>query len=79
MNEKTVGDWLLSLPSGYRERAIRNTRPHNSTWKCDSICEALNLAFIWESSPEGNDFWDAVYEHYNPTRPSLPPLNGLPE
>ena len=63
MNEsKTIIEWFEQLPDGYRERAINNARTR--AWKCESIADALNDGFDWLSSPEGYDFWDAVYMHY---------------
>ncbi len=28
------------------------------------ISRALDYAFVWEDSPEGNDYWKGIYNEY---------------
>jgi len=71
--EKTIVEWLETLPDGYRERALKNYDPEY----CDTGVNIIDLAgavmwgFSWEDSPEKQVFWDAVYEW---ARCGLPPL-----
>src|SRR5690554_5900851 len=71
--EKTIVEWLEELPDGYRELALKNYDPEY----CDTgvniidLADALVWGFSWEDTPEGQVFWDAVYEW---ARCGLPPL-----
>lgn len=57
--KKTIKDWLNELPSGYRERALKNC--FTSSWgESKTLREAIECAFFWEQSPEGFDFWHDV-------------------
>lgn len=51
--------WFAQLPEKYRDKAIENSR-HNFL-QFDSLVKALGTAFIWETSPEGRDFWLEAY------------------
>ena len=76
--EKTVKEWLMELPDGYRERALANTI--EGIFKmCDaSMAEALYSSFMWGGTPEGLDFWADVKNHYATGTP-LPPLPQSPK
>lgn len=67
--EKTVKEWLGELPEPYKARALANLhRPgankHAATMLRDCIPAALGVAFMWNVSPEGYDFWLAVHNHF---------------
>lgn len=77
---KTVREWLNELPDGYRERALAN---YDDAYPAPqpNIYEGLGMAFDWKSSPEGEEFWEKVYNHYQKGSP-LPPLpteDDIPE
>jgi hypothetical protein len=67
----TVLGWLQRLPDGYRERAIGQC--DNPQGERTSISTALKSGFIWGETNEGDDFWQAVFDHYDQGTP-LPPL-----
>jgi hypothetical protein len=70
---KTVKEWLMELPDGYREMALANMCEENKSIVVRNMEDAINRAFTWEESQEGDVFWLAVYNHYFISRP-LPPL-----
>lgn len=72
--EKTVLEYLQELPDGYRERAIANTKGQALADFNDggmverlfamqkkSLKQTVAESFIWFLSPEGDDFWRAVF------------------
>jgi hypothetical protein len=71
--EKTIKDWLMELPDGYRERALANMTKYALEWSDVSLKDALCCAFAWDESQEGSDFWVEVHNHYIWGTP-LPPL-----
>lgn len=75
---KTIKEWLMELPEGYRERALANMGEHCEVAVCKSMKDAINGAFCWDESQEGDVFWLAVYNHYFISRP-LPPLAQSPK
>lgn len=57
--ERTIGDYLNTLPEPYRTQAIDN---RDSSWNkgkvlADSLTDALDKAFDWGKTPEGEDYW----------------------
>ena len=71
--EKTIREWLETLPDGYRERALKNYDPKFSD--DEGLAGAIAIAFIWDETPdcEGYEFWNAVYE-WALGEGELPPL-----
>jgi hypothetical protein len=60
----TIMGWLLTLPQPYRTMAIRNLSDCKADMPCNSMVSATGDGFKWKITPEGNDFWYAVYYHY---------------
>ena len=64
MNEqkKTVREWLNELPEPIRTRAVKN---YDESFCEDkyavSVNSAVNCAFNWDKSIEGNQYWANVY------------------
>jgi len=72
--EKTIREWLEELPDGYRERAIKNYDPdHDDSYIINSLWSAIVITFVWRDTPEGYDFWNAVYI-WAQGKGELPPL-----
>lgn len=71
---KTVREWLEELPDGYREKALKNWE--NS--KEPDLSRAIYVAFDWEETPEGFDFWAEVHRYGSCNINKLPalPENG---
>jgi hypothetical protein len=67
----------LALPPGYNGRAIKNHTEHQRGAGKNPITmqDAIDLGFTWRLTPEGSDFWSAVYEASRiPNWDKLPPL-----
>jgi DNA-binding transcriptional MocR family regulator len=57
---KTVREWLMTLPDGYRDRAIANMErecPEQAEVIESCFTEAISGAFTWMDTPEGSVFW----------------------
>jgi len=67
--EKTIREWLETLPDGYRERAIKNY----DRFPINSLSRAISETFLWRPTPEGYEFWDAV-DSWAQGFGELPPL-----
>ena len=68
----TIKDYILTLPDGYRELALKY---EDDTWikEESDVYQSLSAAFIFDLSFEGYDFWNSVRQHYSHGTP-LPPL-----
>lgn len=53
----TIKEWLLRLPSPYKERALLNLLPSEADKPIKSLKWALASAFIWGETPEGGRYW----------------------
>jgi len=70
----TVLGWLQRLPDGYRERALEQHDPEfEPTAEPASIGDAIASFADWTRTNEKEDFWNAVFFHYDCGSP-LPPL-----
>ena len=60
-----IEEYLNELPDGYRELALENRRkwPRDAEF-AESIEQALRYAFWRADTPEGEDFWSDVHNHY---------------
>ena len=59
--EKTIKEWLNTLKEPYKSKAIQQTNKNILELQCNSITDALLKMFEWESSEEGDLFWDNLY------------------
>ena len=59
--EKTIKQWLNTLDEPYKSKALRQTNEDILELQCNSITDALLKMFEWESSEEGDLFWDNLY------------------
>jgi hypothetical protein len=77
--KKTVVEYLMELPDGYRERALEQYDPEFAkrayeAWGSPrNTSEAIQRFSDWKKTDEKEDFWLAVYDHYHVGTP-LPPL-----
>jgi hypothetical protein len=63
--EKSILEWLQEIPTEkVRKQAIENYHNAPEEWKtkyhyrtCSKLEHALDLAFEWRSSPQGDDHW----------------------
>lgn len=54
----TIKDWLLRLPSPYKERALLNLLPSEADKPIRSLKWAIASAFNWSETPEGGQYWN---------------------
>ena len=75
---EAVKYFLNQLPDGYRERALAQVdkKRIKSYHKPVEIVTALTVFAVWKDTKEGEDFWNAVDNHYRFLNeyPTLPPL-----
>lgn len=63
MHQLKISEWLKTLPEPYKERALLNFNTqeyHNRI--CNSISEALELAFSWDRTPEKEYYWNELFD-----------------
>lgn len=66
--EKTIREWLETLPEPYRRYAIAELNRQDCA-NCDSgaiempsLPKAIQFAFEWHKAKRGGDFWYLIYE-----------------
>lgn len=60
---KTVLQWLNELPEGeVKTKALRNMWKDNQHDMRPTLCSALWTAFNWIRSPEGYEYWKAIFD-----------------
>lgn len=73
----TLRDALGELPEPYRSLALANEK-HKTSFDWDgelgmacveSSQQGLDLAFHWQKTPQGREFWQKVYDGKNPPIP----------
>lgn len=63
--ELPIETWLKMLPEPYRSQALENLKKHgwdNDDQEEESADDALSLAFDWETSLQGYEYWNELYE-----------------
>ena len=60
----TVKNYLLQLPADVSEKAIINAKIEMLDQPADDICDAILSAFYWDETPQGHDYWEAIYNAY---------------
>lgn len=62
--EKTIREWLETLPAPYAQQAIENATLYDSfyldNYKCTSIGHSLCMAFNWENTTQGVNYWSDI-------------------
>lgn len=62
---KTIEKWLSELDEPYRSQATENTRIECDGMldlKVESKTKALEGAFVWKRSPQGQTYWSVLHE-----------------
>lgn len=54
---KTVKEWLETLDEPYRSQALENLDEEYGDMIEPNLAEALWGAFVWDDTPQGNDYW----------------------
>lgn len=65
---------LLALPESYRELILANVTDFANSSLYLKPSDALNDAFVWEDTPQGEEFWDGVYLFLDGKSTVLPPI-----
>lgn len=60
-NDKSIDAWLNELPEEIQRKARMNCTGWALKEKTRSLPEALSIAFDWNDTPEGYDYWFKVY------------------
>lgn len=59
---KTIIEWLGEIEdSAVRTKALKNLDPKKRYVVVEHISEAILSSFIWEYTPEGQDYWEKIY------------------
>ncbi len=66
IQHRSILEWLQTLPSEIREKAIQNTAAQEREETRTNLYLALKGAFIWRHSPEGHDYWRDIANQYKP-------------
>lgn len=74
--KKTIKEWLMELPDGYRERALSQADEEALKSKEPSLFDAVCGFQLWHTpmTKEGDDFWFAVKSWAIDNNNPLPPL-----
>jgi hypothetical protein len=57
---KTIRAWFMELPEPYRSQALENADvPDNITLR---LSDALLRGFEWGSTPQGDTYWDSLFQ-----------------
>lgn len=64
MKKKTVFDYLNELPADIASKALINANRDVLAHEADSIPDALQCAFVWDKSPQGHDYWAAIFNAF---------------
>ena len=59
---ETVKEWLETLPEPYRSQAIKNNNYSGNNRQVRALADAIDSAFDWDITDEGQDYWEEVYE-----------------
>ena len=66
--EKTIEQWFQELPEPYRTQTLENCEKQSTIdWNaadatCDKLSDAVALGFLWQDTPEGEEYWQEVYD-----------------
>lgn len=60
--EKKIKDWYKHLKQPIKNQAITNLNTSCKNIKVNSLSDAIMLGFDWNSSKEGYEYWDNIWE-----------------
>ena len=63
-NMQTLSFWYGKLPFDVRLKANTNTPLEKRLMRAPNISNAVAQGFDWISSPEGEDYWNAIFMFY---------------
>ena len=59
---KTIRNWLDQLKEPERSEALSNMRPIGMKSSSDSLEDAVADAFHWRDTPQGDSYWNNIYQ-----------------
>lgn len=59
--EKTIEQWFQELPEPYRTKALENCKSPNDNEVVETLSIAIAVGFLWQDTPEGEEYWHDVY------------------
>lgn len=57
---KTIKEWAKNLPLEVEPKFLANIEKGWENYVCDTLSEAIPLAFKLYETPEGFDYWNAI-------------------
>jgi NTP pyrophosphatase (non-canonical NTP hydrolase) len=57
---KTAREWFAELPPHIEKLALANAYEESLSEKRRDLEDALHCSFVWDRTPEGNDFWENI-------------------
>ncbi len=59
---KTNARWYMQLPDPYKMQAVNNAERDNMLGNETSSLAAALCAFPWNTTPQGRDYWQEVFD-----------------
>lgn len=60
--KKTIKEWFETLEEPYRTQALFNIPEKLKSGEVDCLSFALAIGFVWEDSPEEDEYWKELYD-----------------
>lgn len=54
---KTIEEWFNIVKQPYKKQLLFNTKKRVLKVEVDTLEEAIQCAFVWSESKEGNKYW----------------------
>jgi hypothetical protein len=64
MAQTTIREHIDTLPEPYKTQAINNLNNIKSVVVVKHTSVAIAIAFTWENTPQGYDYWNLIYNKY---------------
>lgn len=64
MSRMKVKEWLNLLEEPYRTLALANMREIESESTREQMSHAINIAFTWDDTPQGHQFWQTIHDYF---------------
>lgn len=58
--EKTIKEWLETLPEPYRTEALENADKRDLKYPQPSLAEAISASSVWVDTTQGHDYWEDI-------------------
>lgn len=59
---KKIREWFELLPEEYKSKALKSMV--NGENEQESMAAALSNGLIWQSTPDGKEYWSKVFDKY---------------